>query len=969
MKFVSAPVSSRKSLPGISPTAVRPATCCQIWAFTLASSPDSLKYPMLEDSLWSERDQSARLAELTADTTDPAKEIPLRRDVRSLGTLLGRVLVEQEGEAFFEVVERLRRVLIQHRDQPPAGTAPHGFDAGLMAEARDLISTLSVDDAYRITKAFAIYFELTNLAETNHRKRRRRAARLREGRAPLDGSFRGTLFRVRAAGIPLHRVLEALGAIRVTPVFTAHPTEITRHTIRLKRRHIARLLERLDQVPLAQADALDYESQILAEITALWQTDEVRLKKPTVRDEIHMGLDHFPLVLFETIPRLYAELEESIEQVYGAQAEDTKLPQLLSFGSWIGGDRDGNPFVTADCTRAALRMARHLVIDHYIADVTRLVSQLSMSLRRIATSEALAQRVREYETRLGEEHSRWKRITGAELYRHFLDFIAARLRYSRDGHAHQYAYQSAREFENDLILMRESLYANRGERLVVLLVDPLLRKVRTFGFHLHVLDVRQHARVLSQAVTDMASTVVSPEGESRNPLPAPSAELLATFRAIAELKQTHSPCAIRHFIVSDTQSEEDILNVVRLAGIAGVSVAKTRQDPGLMPVPLFESIASLRASSSVMKRLWDSSEYQPLLDSWGRAQEVMLGYSDSNKDGGMLTSTWELHKAQRDLHAAARAQRVDLRLFHGRGGTVGRGGGPTHAAILAQPPGDFSGEIRITEQGEVLTWKYSDPVLAEWNLEIMIAACLEAVVSQNRPPEATAQRWDEAMEIMSQDAYAFYREHIADNPEVVEYFEQSTPVNELEHARIGSRPARRSESRRLEDLRAIPWVFGWMQSRHALPAWFGVGYALDRFLAAGPAESQLLTEMMKGFPLFSSLVRNVEIALAKADMAIARLYAGLVADTAIRDRVYSMLREEFERTRRVLLLITGQKDLLEKNPVLFRSIRLRNPYVDPMSLIQVDLLRRKRTGTSSSQLDYAISTTMNGIAAGLHNTG
>jgi phosphoenolpyruvate carboxylase len=924
---------------------------------------------MREASLWSEHDQSARLAELTADTTDPAKELPLRRDVRSLGTLLGRVLVEQEGEAFFDVVERLRRVLIQHRDQPPAGTAPHVFEAGLMAEARELISTLSIDDAYRITKAFAIYFELTNLAETNHRMRRRRATRLREGRAPIEGSFRGTLFRMHAAGVPLPRVLEALGTIRVTPVFTAHPTEITRHTIRLKRRRIARWLERLDQVPLSRADALEYESQILAEITALWQTDEIRLKKPTVRDEIHMGLDYFPMVLFETIPRLYAELEESIEQVYGAQAGKTKLPDLLSFGSWIGGDRDGNPYVTADCTRDALGMARNLLIDYYIAGVTRLVSQLSMSLRRIGASEALTRRVREYETKLGEEHSRWKRITEAELYRHFLDFIAARLRYSRDSKAHERAYQSARDFENDLLLMRESLCANRGGRLVALLVDPLLRQVRTFGFHLHVLDIRQHAQVLSQALSDMASAVVSPETGRHNELPAPSAELLATFRSIAELKKTYEPCAIRHFIVSDSQSEEDILSVVRLAGVAGVSVAKSAQDPGLMPVPLFESISALRNSSRVMKSVWKSAEYQPMLDSWGRAQEVMLGYSDSNKDGGMLTSTWELHKAQRDLYAAAREQRVNLRLFHGRGGTVGRGGGPTHAAILAQPPGDFSGEIRITEQGEVLTWKYSDPVLAEWNLEIMIAACLEAVVSPNRPAEETAQRWDEAMEIMSQDAYAFYREHIADNPEVLEYFEQSTPVNELEHARIGSRPARRSQSRRLEDLRAIPWVFGWMQSRHALPAWFGVGHALERFRDGSSAQRQLLEQMMESFPLFSSLVRNVEIAMAKADMAIARLYAGLVVDAALRDRVYSMLWEEFERTRRVLLLITGQKDLLEKNPVLFRSIRLRNPYVDPMSLIQVDLLRRKRSGTRSSQLDYAISTTINGIAAGLHNTG
>jgi phosphoenolpyruvate carboxylase len=924
---------------------------------------------MADASLWSEGDPLTRLAELTADTTDPAKELPLRRDVRSLGMLLGRVLVEQEGEAFFEVVERLRRLLIQHREQPPAGTVGEEFEAGLVAKAREVIGSLSIDDAYRITKAFAVYFELTNLAETNHRKRRRRAARLQQGRSPTEGSFRGTLFRLRAAGLPLHAILDALHRVRVTPVFTAHPTEITRHTIRLKRRRIARLLERLDQVPLAHADALEYESQILAEITALWQTDEVRLKKPTVRDEIHMGLDNFPMVLFETVPRLYAELDESLGHVYGTKTSEPNLPELLHFGSWIGGDRDGNPYVTAHCTRDALRMARHLIIDHYVAEVNRLVSQLSMSLRRMGTSEALLRRVREYEATLGEEHSRWKRITEAELYRHLLDFIAARLHYSRDSSAPLHAYRSAREFEDDLVLIRESLCANRGKRLVELLIDPLLRKARTFGFHLHVLDIRQHARVLSQGISDLASAVVSPGSEEKEKLPGPSAELLDIFRAIADLKKTHSPEAIRNFIVSDTQSEEDILNLVRVAAVGGVSVARTEQDPGLMPVPLFESIDALRASSSVMRRLWKSSEYHPVLDSWGREQEVMLGYSDSNKDGGMLTSTWELHKAQRDLHQVARESNVKLRLFHGRGGTVGRGGGPTHAAILAQPPGDFSGEIRITEQGEVLTWKYSDPVLAEWNLEIMIAACLEAVLSPNRPPDEAAQRWNEAMESMSQDAFSFYREHIADSPDVLEYFEQATPINELEHARIGSRPARRSQSRRLEDLRAIPWVFGWMQSRHAVPAWFGVGHALERFAARRPQQSRLLKEMMRGFPLFSSLVRNVEIAMAKADMAIAGLYAGLVSNAGLRDRVYLMLREEFERTRKIILAITEQNELLEKNPVLFRSIRLRNPYVDPMSLIQVDLLRRKRSGGASGALDYAIGATMNGIAAGLHNTG
>src|ERR1700758_1025749 len=414
---------------------------------------------MLDTPLWCDNDQSSRLAELTADTSDPAKELPLRRDVRSLGILLGRVLVEQEGEAFFEVVERLRRLLIQHRDRPPAGTAPEEFEAGLMAQARDIISGLSVGDAYRVTKAFAIYFELTNLAETNHRKRRRRAARLQDGHAPAEGSFRGTLMRLRAAGISQSAVVEALKKIRVTPVFTAHPTEISRHTIRLKRRRIARDLERLDEVLLSRTDARAYESQILAEITALWQTDEVRLKKPTVRDEIHMGLDYFPMVLFDTLPRLYSELEDSLRSVYGIASDDASIPEVLDFGSWIGGDRDGNPFVTSDCTRDALRMARHVIVDHYIGEISRLVGQLSMSLRRIGVTEALTQRVRQYESTLGEEHSRWKRITEAEFYRHFLDFIAARLRFTRDSALHDKAYKSVNEFEGDLLLVRESLCA------------------------------------------------------------------------------------------------------------------------------------------------------------------------------------------------------------------------------------------------------------------------------------------------------------------------------------------------------------------------------------------------------------------------------------------------------------------------------------------------------------------------------
>jgi len=927
--------------------------------------------------LWGADDQNQRLNELAAGTANAAKETPLRRDVRSLGMLLGKVLVEQAGEPLLKAVEQLRRLLIQQREQLPVGAKRFDSENALMAEAREIIARLKVEDAYRVTKAFAIYFELTNLAETNHRKRRRRARKLHGEQPPLAGSFRGTLLRMRTAGISADEALTALRKLDVTPVFTAHPTEVARRTVLLKRRRIAQYLENLDRLPLPADDASEYESLILAEITSLWQTDEVRLKKPGVIDEVRMGLDFYPMTLFETLPRLYDELQESFREVYGHALSHKEFPELLHFGSWIGGDRDGNPLITPQSTADALELARNTILDHYILEVERLIDELSSSRHQIECSAELKTTLAGYETKFGDEPSRGKWISEPELSRHFLDFVRIRLRHARDDPRGHYAYAGANELERDLLVLRASLMENHARRLAELLVDPLLRKIRTFGFHLHILDIRQHADVhskvleeLATAATPASSKAVSKRQGFADGLSAEATELLDTFRTIAQLKKTYAPESIRAYVISGTESDSDVFAVLRLASIGGVQVVASAHDPGLMPVPLFESIASLRAAGETMRRVWTAPEYQSLLDSWDRRQEVMLGYSDSNKDGGMLTSTWELHKAHRALHAVARECDVKLRLFHGRGGTVGRGGGPTHRAILAQPAGDFSGEIRITEQGEVLNWKYSDPVLAEWNLELMIAASLEALTRPEGLAPGGDRRWDANMEEMSQGAYDFYRRHIVENAEVLEYFEQATPVNELENARMGSRPARRTESRRLQDLRAIPWVFGWMQSRHAVPAWFGVGYALERFAAKGLEHEKQLKEMMRSFVLFSDLVRNVEIAMAKADLTIGRLYANtLVSDTGLRERVFTMLAEEFERTRRMLLLITGQKELLEGNSVLSQSIRLRNPYVDPMSLIQVELLRRKRTGTDTEAPNYALGATINGIAAGLHNTG
>ena len=918
----------------------------------------------MSEPLWGARDQVARLAELTASTDDRAKEHPLRRDVRSLGILLGRVLVEQAGSEIFENVERLRRLLIQARVNSAAGG--QDLHNGEMAESRKVVGNLSVQDAHWITKAFAIYFELTNLAETNHRKRRRRAGRVHPDQAPLPGSFRGTLLRMKEAGMSGEQALDALRKVKVLPVFTAHPTEVARRTVLQKRRRIARLLEQLDRLPLPQADAFSLENAIAVEISALWQTDEVRVQKPLVTDEIRMGLDHYPMSIFESLPRIYIEIRESFREVYGLDLGVDDVPQVIAFGSWIGGDRDGNPFVTPESTREALQRARNTVIAHYVAEVERIIEQVSSSCKQAGVSREFQKRLEEYTQTVGEEPARMARISETELYRRFLNLVILKLKETAEANAD--GYRSAREFAQDLQLVRSSLDENRGQRMARTLLDPILRKVRTFGFHLATLDIRQHTKVHHEALSVASAAGSGPMTRSAGTT-TQAAAAVEVFEQIKNWKRQFPARSIRNYVISGAETEEDIYAVVRLAQDAGVQVAGSGDDPGLMPVPLFESIQSLRDSAQVMDRVWSNPEYRRLVESWSGWQEVMIGYSDSNKDGGMLTSTWELYKAHKALHEVARRHGVNLRLFHGRGGTVGRGGGPTHNAILAQPAGEFSGEIRITEQGEVLNWKYADPVLAEWNLEIMVAACLEALTRPDGPAPGSDAPWTEIMEELSENAFGFYRTRIANDPEVLQYFEQATPVNEMEHAQIGSRPTRRSQSRKLEDLRAIPWVFGWMQSRHALPAWFGVGYALDLFAAKGEAAVERLQQMMANFPLCNDLIRNVELAMSKADLAIARLYAGLVPDEALRERVWKVIVEEFERTHRMLLLVKKQERLLEKNPVLSRSIRLRNPYVDAMSLIQVELLRRKHAGDDSADLNYALGATINGIAAGLHNTG
>jgi phosphoenolpyruvate carboxylase len=931
--------------------------------------------------LWQPANWSQRLAELEASTPE-LKNAPLRRDVRSLGSLLGEVLREQVGEDLFEQVETLRRLAAERRQAEFDGDTAKASSA--LQQALLLVHTVPVDRAYQLARAFGFYFELINLAETNHRKRRRLAGGLRRDAEPQRGSLQGTLRRMRKAGYTADEALALLKKICVTPVFTAHPTEVARRSVISKRHRIAQFLEQLDRIPVSD-DALEQlENDLLTEITGLWQTDDVRLQRPAVIDEVRMGLDYFNDSIFDTLPALYAEVQNALQKEYGLTLSLPELPTLVSFGSWIGGDRDGNPFVTPQVTREALAMSRQVVMAHYRERLLEAAKQISSSTQQAPASAELTAAVEAYLKPIPVAGDEMRARFLCEQVRILLTCMLARLGNGGDLFIDRAdidrlpPYTTAEELLHDLDLIRTSLMDNRGERIAESLIDPLIVEVRTYGLHLQTLDIRQHAKVHDAAVTEMGAW--RDDGSLPQPLSPMTAEVIDTFRTVAMVKRTGDPKSIRQYVISGATSAEDVLKTLWLARIGGVTPEKTEHDPGILIAPLFESIEDLQNAPEICRELWTSEAYQPLLESWGRKQEVMLGYSDSNKDGGMIASTWEVWKAHRALHTVARECNVELRLFHGRGGTVGRGGGPTHRALYAQPLDSFNGQMRITEQGEVLNFKYSDVVLAERNLELMIAASLDAVARPDlracggcntHLTGAIEPAWEAAMNSLAEWSFERYRADILDNPDTFDYFQQATPVAELEHAKIGSRPAKRTGKRSLADLRAIPWVFGWMQSRHTVPAWYGVGTALERFTAEHADGLEQMQRMVKDFPLFLDMLRNIESALAKSDFGIAQLYASLVEDEDLRNRVYPMLRDEFERTRSLLLRITQQTELLEQNAVLAQSIRLRNPYVDPMSWIQVELLRRKReaTETDDAAINRAITGTINGISAGLRNTG
>lgn len=902
----------------------------------------------------------------------------------------------------FDLVERIRQTSIRfHRDD----------DKPARRELETILDGMSTDETVLVVRAFSYFSHLANIAEDQNNIRQMRSQTLADG-VRHEGRLAHTLACAREAGFSGAELREFFDGALVSPVLTAHPTEVRRKSTIDREMEVAALLDRRERMQLTPGEFEASEEQLRRAVLTLWQTNLLRRTKLTVLDEVANGLSFYDYTFLREVPRLHCVLEDRLQDASGEDASG-EMASFLRIGSWIGGDRDGNPFVIADVTRDALALAQNLLLNHYRRRLQNVFEQLGSSVQQVPVSAAVTAQLDLYLDRLRSAGQ----TTLEERFPHERLRLLIACIMMRLGATPQSGlplpsepaltpYTRAADLLADLALLRGSLAENHGHRLAQMLIDPLLIEVRTYGLHLQTLDIRQHARFHSAAIAEILGEASREAGSQTLQLPPAlspqTTEVLNTFRAIAELKQAYAPESIQQYVISGATSATDILDVLQLARLGGVKVEGDPGlgDPGLQPVPLFEYIEDLQNAPAVMRRLWTSEAYRPLLESWNYRQEVMLGYSDSNKDGGMISSTWEIYKAHRALHQVARECGVHLRLFHGRGGTVGRGGGPTHRAIFAQPIDSFTGELRLTEQGEVLNWKYSDVVLAERNLELMIAASLDAIArpdakiqaaqpatgnqqpatgnqQPNPAPHLTGEilpEWEAALDELSATSRAFYRKHIIDNPDTFTYFEQSTPVAELEHARLGSRPSKRSKKKSMDDLRAIPWVFGWMQSRQLVPAYFGVGHALELFVKEHTDGLALLQTMTRSFPLFLDIVRNVEMALAKADFGIARLYASLVEDAALRDRVFTTLEAEFDLTLRMILAITGQKALLETNPVLERSIRLRNPYVDPMSLIQVELIRRKRAlmaagKPDSPELNRAISATINGISSGLRNTG
>ena len=924
-------------------------------------------------------------------------ERPLVEDIRLLGRLLGDVIREQEGGAIFELIEKIRKLSVAFRRD-----ADQDADKSL----KKLLKGLPGDHAVSVIRGFTYFSHLANLAEDRHHIRRR-AIHERVGDAH-EGSIEVALQRLRWAGITPKIISQTLAHSFVSPVLTAHPTEVQRQSILSAERDIAHLLNERDEIKARAAvvnaakDALTpkelaaNEQRMRARVMQLWQTRLLRFSKLTVADEIENSLSYYESTFLREIPKIYGALEEAL----GAHP----VAAFLRMGQWIGGDRDGNPNVNAQTLQHALKRQAEVALRHYLTEVHFLGSELSLSAMLVSFSpamKALAEKSPDTNVHRMDEPYR-RALTG--MYAR----LAATLKSLTDGDAARHAiapqnpYPNASSFLADLKIIQTSLQNHHAKTLAAQRLDPLIRAVEVFGFHLATVDLRQSSDQHEKVVCELLATarvekdyaaldeqskrklLMAMLNEAR-PLRIPGATYsehalseLAIFEAAREARGSYGAEAIRHYIISHTESVSDLLEVLLLQKELGLMRGTLDHiaQVDLIVVPLFETIEDLRNSAGIMREFYALPGIANLVQRSGAEQDIMLGYSDSNKDGGIFTSNWELYRAEvalaEDFDRLANSHKIQLRMFHGRGGTVGRGGGPSYQAILAQPPGTVKGQIRLTEQGEVIGSKYANPEIGRRNLETLVAATLEATLLQ--PTKPAARNFLETATLLSQASMEAYRHLVYETAGFNDYFFEATPIREIAELNIGSRPASRKANQKIEDLRAIPWGFSWGQCRLTLPGWFGFGSAVDQFLDR-PTDKErkaalaLLQKMVKQWPFFKTLLSNMDMALAKSDLALASRYSELVSDTKLRKKIFTAIEAEWHQTANVMTLLTGEKHRLANNPALARSIRHRFPYIDPLHHLQVELIRRFRDGKADERVQRGIHLSINGIAAGLRNTG
>lgn len=903
-------------------------------------------------------------------------DVRLRDDIRLLGRILGDTVRDQEGPELFDLVERIRQTSIRfHRDE----------DRLARRELEQILDSMSTSETVRIVRAFSYFSHLANIAEDQNNIRQMRA-----NKGGGSGVLAETLAHARAAGIGADALRNFFKSALVSPVLTAHPTEVRRKSTMDREMEVAALLDRRERVALTAEEAAASDEQLRREVLTLWQTNLLRRTKLTVLDEVANGLSFYDYTFLREVPRLVNALEDRLEE--GGEQAAGELASFLRMGSWIGGDRDGNPFVTADVMRGTLRLQSSRVMQFYLNELHVLGSELSIAAHLADVSEELRT--------LAERSPDTSPHRSGEPYRLAVSGIYARLTATAEMLQVEIArrpvgkgapYDSVGELKADLDVLHRSLISNNAGVIARGRLRLLRRAVDCFGFHLARLDIRQNSAVHERTIAELMDaanpgmsylalgedariSLLTNELRSTRSLVSPFVKYsdetmgeLNVFHAAAEAHAKFGSDAIPQCIISMCKGMSDMLEVAVLLKEVGLVHPSGRSAINI--VPLFETIEDLQASSAIMDRMLSLHDYRRLVDSRGSVQEVMLGYSDSNKDGGFVTSGWELYKAEIGLVDVFERHGVRLRLFHGRGGSVGRGGGPSYDAIIAQPGGAVNGQIRITEQGEIISSKYSNAEVGRNNLEILAAATLEASLLHPRQ-SAPRREYLTAMDELSNLAFKAYRGLVYETDGFVDYFWASTVINEIATLNIGSRPASRKKTRAIEDLRAIPWVFSWAQCRLMLPGWYGFGSAVEQWIAEHPDKGMpFLKELYKEWPFFRMLLSNMDMVLAKSSIAIASRYAELVPDEALREKIFSRIRREWHSCIETLLDIMGQDRLLQGNPLLERSVRHRFPYLDPLNHVQVELLKEHRAQNPDEQVLRGIQLTINGISAGLRNTG